>query len=282
MTHEQIDRMVRRANPIRDPNSLGSVAVPVLTTPLERRMEMQIDDRPATEVQTDRNRWRGPLVGIAAAVAVLVAGLVFALTRNVTQVAQPAPNATQLIGDFHPIAPGAYFVDTDGNEETATRGTFIIEGNEWTGFQAGVLEDLDGDDLGVALLVFEVDRVWEAPCDGGASAPAGTTAKALADQFAAMPGFITREGLTPVSAFGRDGYHLALEVPGGCTGDSQTVWSSPVFTDRQYTAEGEIVEFWFLDVESTTVMVEASRFPESTEEEVAELRATLDTLVITP
>ncbi len=46
MTHDQIDRMVRKANPLPDPNALEPVDVPVLTTPLERRTEMQIDDRP--------------------------------------------------------------------------------------------------------------------------------------------------------------------------------------------------------------------------------------------
>ena len=49
MTHEQIDRMVRKANPVRDPNALGPVDVSVLTTPLERRMEMQTDNREVTE-----------------------------------------------------------------------------------------------------------------------------------------------------------------------------------------------------------------------------------------
>ena len=66
MTHDQIREMVRRVNPIPDPSTLEIVDVPVLTTPLERRTEMQIDDKPGTEVQADRNRRRGPLVGIAA------------------------------------------------------------------------------------------------------------------------------------------------------------------------------------------------------------------------
>ena len=52
MTHDQIREMVRRVNPIPDPSMLEIVDVPVLTTPLERRMEMQIDDRP-TEVEAD-------------------------------------------------------------------------------------------------------------------------------------------------------------------------------------------------------------------------------------
>ena len=94
MTHDQIREMVRRVNPIPDPSMLEIVDVPVLTTPLERRTEMQIDDRPGTEVQADRNRRRGPLVGIAAAAVILIAGLVLFLTRDDTPVAEPAPNAT--------------------------------------------------------------------------------------------------------------------------------------------------------------------------------------------
>jgi len=122
--------------------------------------------------------------------------------------------------------------------------------------------------------------VWEAPCDGGASLPSGITAKVLGGQFAAMPEFTTREGLAPVSAFGRGGYHLALEVPGGCNTGEQMVWEGPTW-GRYYQAEGQIVEYWFLNVEGTTVMVEATRSPESGEEDVAELRADLDTLLDT-
>jgi len=282
MTHDQIRQLVRRINPVPDPSVLESVEVSVPV--LERRTEMQVDERPLAEERGD-SRWRGPLIGIAAAVAVLLGGGIFLMTNDDMPVATPAPNATELPREFQPIAAGAYFADTDGNEETATRGTFVIEGNGWESLEAGAWKvgSEGGDDASyVSLFVVEVDQVWEAPCDGGASAPAGTTAKVLGDQFAAMPEFITREGLAPVSAFGRDGYHLMLEVPGGCTDGAQTVWSGGLWGDRYYQAEGQIVEYWFLDVEGTTVMVEANSFPESSEEDVAELRAVLDTLVITP
>ena len=85
-----------------------------------------------TEVSAGPNRRRGPLVGIAAAAVILIAGLVLFLTRDNTPVAEPAPNATELTDEFQPLAPGAYYADTDGNEETATRGTFVIEGDGWT------------------------------------------------------------------------------------------------------------------------------------------------------
>ena len=281
MTHDQVRQLVRRINPIPDPSVLETVDVPVPA--FERSKDMQVDDRPVAKQRRDR-RWRGPMIGIAAAAVVLIVGVIYTYTNtNREPVAAPAPNAMALPGEFQPIAPGAYFADTDGNEETATRGTFVIEGSGWQSLGAGTLRDTpEGVDNGlyVGMMVVEVDQVWEAPCDGGASAPAGTTAEDLGSQFAAMPEFITREALTPVSAFGHNGYHLVLEVPGGCNTGEQMVWEGPTW-GRNYQAEGQILEYWFLDVDGTTVMVEATRPPESSEEIVTELTSDLDTLVET-
>ena len=43
-----------------------------------------------------------------------------------------------------------------------------------------------------------------------------------------------------------------------------------------------MVAYWFSDVEGTTVMVEEDHFPNTGDEDIAELRAVLDTLVLTP
>jgi hypothetical protein len=283
MTHDQIDRMVRKANPVRDPNTLGPVDVPVLTTPLERRTEMQIDDRPGTEVPADRNRRRGPLVGIAAATVILIAGLVFVLTRDNTPVAEPAPNATAVnaLNFDDALAPGAYFVDPDGDEASSLRGTFVIEGSGWTSVDAGARKIFA--ESFVALLVAEVDQVWSSVCESTDPVAPGTTAADLANQFA-NNGLTVREALAPVSAFGQNGYHLAGEVPAGCGGEVKPAWTgAPVFDHERWYDPTEIVEYWFLDVEGTPVMIEASWAPgTSPEEDVAELRAMLETLVITP
>lgn len=241
---------------------------------------MQVDERPTAKTGA-RDKGRGLLIGIAAAAVILIGGLIVINTGE-DDVATPAPNATQLTGDFHPIAPGAYFVDTDVIASTTLRGTFVIETNEWDGFQNGFVDI--GDEIEASLLVLEVDRVWEAPCDGGAPSAAATSAKGLADQFAAMPGVNTVEGLTPVSAFGRDGYHLVLEVPESCNVVEPSIWSGAAFLfDIRTYGKGDLVEYWFLDVEGTPVMVEATQwYSRLSEEEMAELRAVLDTLVITP
>ena len=281
MTHDQIDRMVRKANPLPDPTALESVDVPVLTTPLERRTEMQIDDRP-TEVEANRNRWSGPLIGIAAAAVILVAGLVFFLTRDNTPVAEPAPNAIPISDMDEPLASGAYFVDTDGDESTSLRGTFVIEGSGWAAMPSGAVKEREGQEY-VMLLVVEVDEVYTPVCPMNGQAPlaAGSTAQDLANQVAAS-GFTVREALASVSAFGHEGHHLIREVPAGCSGSTFQAWTGGGWGGRYYQAPGQVVENWFLDLEGTPVMVEATWFPGSPEEDVAELRAVLDTLVITP
>ena len=280
MTHDQIREMVRRVNPIPDPRTLVVDDVPVLTTPLERRMDMQTDNREVTE-GGGKNRRRGPLVGIAAAAVILIAGLVFVLARDNTPVAEPAPNATRISPDEmdSPLPPGAYFVDPDGDETTSLGGTFVIEDSGWTSLPSGTRREF-GEDY-VSLMVVEVDQVWSPACVEPAALAAGTTAADLANQVAAN-GFTIQEALAPVSAFGRDAQHLVVEVPAGCAGDSFMVWDGPTF-GRFYQSPGQVVEYWFLDVAGTPVMVEASWFPGSSpEEDVTELRAVLDTLVITP
>jgi hypothetical protein len=273
--------MVRRVNPIPDPKALETVVTSVPVTRFERRTDMQTDDRVVAE-NGGPSRGRGALIGIAAALVVLVGGAVFLLSNDETPVA--APNATQLqVDDFDvPIEPGSYFVDADADETSSLRGTFVIEGNGWLSMGAGVRK-ISGDEF-IALLVAEVDEVWPEMCPDPAPAPvaAGSTATDLANQFAAF-GLTAQETLAPVTAFGFEGHHMVVDVPEACSGESHMAWSGPNWGGRYYQDNGQTVEHWFLDVEGTPVVVEASWFPGSTpEEDVAELREVLDTLVITP
>jgi hypothetical protein len=281
MTHDQIRAMVRRVNPIPDPRALETVAEPVPVTPPERRLDMQTDSRETTE-DRGRNRRRSPIIGTAAALVILMGGLLFVLTRDNTPATVAAPNATEIQDAEDPLAPGAYFVATGEEGASSIRGTFVIEGSGWTEVSASGAMKALGEEY-VALLIVEVDGVYSQPCEmsGRGPAPAGSTASDLANQFAAN-GFTVREALAPVNAFGHDGHHLVTEVPAGCANDMFQVWTSGTFDSRFYQADGQMVEYWFLDVEGTPVMVEASWFPSSPEEDIAELREVLDTLVITP
>jgi hypothetical protein len=70
MTHDVIDRLVRPANPVPDPKMLEAVGASTLGE--QRREEMQ--QQQVAVDQVAEKRGRGPLVGIAAAVVVLVIG----------------------------------------------------------------------------------------------------------------------------------------------------------------------------------------------------------------
>jgi hypothetical protein len=298
MTHDQIREMVRKANPVSDPNSLEQMTAPDPTIG-EWRMDMQTDDRTIT--QSERSRSRGPLIGIAAAVLVLAGGVAYYLSsRETAEVAEPAPNATQLTTamEFQPIDPGAYYTDTDGDGPSTIRATFVIESDDWSGHLQGALKE-GGPETYVAHLVQQVAFVASPGCHQTEWVPAAHTAEELAGQFATLPGFIIRQAVAPVVAFGQEGYHMVVEVPdegfsangfSDCEGDGEfdgwyaTAYASdePLTRDRYYQAPGQTLELWFVDVEGTPVVVEATTFPTSPAEDVAELEAILDTLVITP
>ena len=109
---------------------------------------------------------------------------------------------------------------------------------------------------------------------GNGPVAAGSTALDLANQFAAS-GFTVLEPLAPVSAFGHEGHHMVVEVPEGCAAPTYQAWTGGGWGGRYYQNNGNVVEYWFLDVEGTPVMVEAElgRPEPSPEEDVAELQA---------
>lgn len=244
------------------------------------------------------SRFKGPGWALAAFVVILaVGGLYFAFSGDDGQVVDqttvptpttvltPAPNPTRLpeagqepIG---PLDPGAYFVDADTDPSTTAGGTFLIEGPGWMGSTEGVYRQNLNE---IWLHVHQLDGQYAtAPtCErtGAANMPAGSTAADLADRFAAS-GFTVREAPASVSAFGHDGYHVVIEVPEGC--DSAVGWQWNIFLQP-----GNVMEAWIFDIDGHIVIVEAMwlaespGITESPEEDLAELRAVIDTLVLTP
>lgn len=91
MTHEQIDRLVRRANPIPEPDALEAVMAPALIDDQEEKTHMSTDAR-----QSDGKNGlgRGVMVAIATGVAVLVAGVTFGLLSGNGEVASPGSSTT--------------------------------------------------------------------------------------------------------------------------------------------------------------------------------------------
>ncbi len=244
------------------------------------------------------NRYRGPAWALAAFVVTLtLGGLYFAFSGDdgqvvgqtavptPTTVLTPAPDRIRLpeLGQ-EPIKldPGVYFVDVDGDPSTTAGGTLVIESPGWIGSEAGIQRQ-NGVGLHVHQVEQRLDAAYPPGCDwGGGPTPmvARWTAADLADGFAAG-GFIVREAPALVSAFGHDGYHVVVEVPEGCSdalGGQYNIFLSP----------GDVVEAWLFDMDGHIVMVEAfwradsPGITESSEEDLAELRAVIDSLVLTP
>ena len=126
----------------------------------------------------------------------------------------------------------------------------------------------------VSLLIVEVDQMWSPACEAPAPIAAGTTAEALANQFAAGRLHHPR-GPWPGQCLRPDGIPPGGRCPRRVHWYRQrSVWEGARRSGASTTTpEGQVVEYWFLDVEGTPVMVEASWVPgSSSEEDVAELQ----------
>lgn len=237
--------------------------------------------------------FKGPGWALAVFVVILaVGGLYFAFGGDDGQVVDqdpvptpttapsPAPNPTRLPevgqGPIGPLDPGVYFAASDRDPSTMTGATFVIEGPGWMASSEGVSKN------GVSLHLHQVDEVNSPGCERlGNPMPAGSTAADLADGFAAS-GFMVREAPAPVNAFGHDGHHVVVEVPEGCS--NAVGWQWNIFLNP-----GDVMEAWIFDMDGQIVLVEAMWYvgaespgiTGSSEQDLAELRAVIDTLVLT-
>jgi hypothetical protein len=184
------------------------------------------------------------------------------------------------------LQPGTYSVDPDGSPTTSPRAEFTLAEPGWGAFR-GVYKD-GPPSLGtyVAVKFLTVTRVASPACDSTVFVPIGDTAEDLASALGGIEDFVVQEAPTTVSAYGYDGYHLVLEVPDqqgflGCDDGYFDGYEGPTI-GRYYQGPGQVVEFWVLDVEGTPLVIEATWFPDSPAEDVASLRAILDTVVIRP
>jgi hypothetical protein len=264
----------------------------VASAPKRRAGDFMTKTEESAKTQTP-GQGRGLAWAIAAFALVLVAGgLYFAFSGDDGQVVDQTtvptpttvlttpPNPTQLPEFGQELDPGVYFIDADDDPSTTTGITYRIEGPGWMS-QNGPSRD-NGS---VSLHLHQVQLRF-GPHSPGCNYPEGPTSEAaeftaadLADEFAAN-GFSVREAPAPVSAFGHDGYHVVVEVPEGCD-------DAVGFQYNAFAFPGDVIEAWLFDIDGQIVIVEANWKTEATdltaspEEDVAELRAVIDTVVLT-
>ncbi|HSL26333.1 MAG TPA: hypothetical protein VLA54_08640 [Acidimicrobiia bacterium] len=127
MTSDQIDRMVRQANPVPDPTVLEAVDVSALMFHEQRRTEVQL----MMADQGEEKPQPGLLIGIAAGAIVLAGVLVVFVTRHDAPVADQQPPS--------PVEIATAFVEAYAASDIETAISYVNWSARWD--PRGVLGD---------------------------------------------------------------------------------------------------------------------------------------------
>jgi hypothetical protein len=239
---------------------------------------------------------------------VLLLGLGACATDSETTPSPSAPSPTSTIQDvlalekFADLEPGTYFIDPDLDPSTPLRVVYEVpEGwSQWFGAlkfrdDAVVMVNITT----VTNLVTHgcTDHSWQDP-------PVGPSVDDLATALADLAPFRVTSPPEDVTIYGYRGKHLELTVPdlevvgqgddrgfADCTDGNLKSWVAPIdvqegegdaFNGYNDNPPGDTEEFWILDVNGTRLMIEALSLPSSSPEDVAEMRAILDSIRIEP
>jgi hypothetical protein len=214
--------------------------------------------------------------------------------------ASPTIQDIDELSDFAPLKPGTYFTDPDADPSTPLRVVYEIPVEGWSQWIGAVKFDEYGH-LGVSITT--VENVVRHGCrdDSPADPPVGPSVDDLAAALTDLAPFRVTSPPKDVTIYGYSGKHLELTVPDlpvkgdeddrrftGCTEGALHSWISPLLGTAGdndffgYTGPGYREEFWVLDVEGTRLMIAAERSPGAPPEDLAELRAILDSIRIEP
>jgi hypothetical protein len=214
------------------------------------------------------------------------------------------PSPTQTVRDimeqpgFAALQPGMYFMDPDQDRSTPLRVVYEVPAEGWSQWFGAV--KFAADEVGhVAVSITTVTNVVRHGCrdHSPADPPVGPTVDDLATALADLAPFRVTSPPSDVTNYGYRGKHLELTVPDlpvegepkdlrfiGCIDADLYSWISPPNEGafNGYTGPRYREEFWILDVEGTRLVIVAHRSHGSPREDLAELRATLDSIRIEP
>lgn len=226
-------------------------------------------------------------------------------TSSATTTSEPSPTPTARdiweIAPFAPLDPVTYFIDPDLDSSTPLRVVYEIPAEGWSMWIGAVKFNDDGGHVGMSITTV-VNLVRDGCKDHSwADPPVGPSVDDLAAALANLGPFQVTSSPEDVTIYGYRGKYLELTVPDlpvegegdalrftGCGGGQLKSWVAPMDTAEAgdafygYTGPGYNEEIWILDVEGTRLMITAGGSPGSPPDDLAELRAILDSIRIEP
>ncbi|HUF58163.1 MAG TPA: hypothetical protein VMR89_01560 [Actinomycetota bacterium] len=196
------------------------------------------------------------------------------------------------IEPFAPLEPGTYFIDADTDPSTPLRVVYEIPSEGWSSWIGAAKFGQNDGHVGVSITTV-VNLVTDGCRDHlAADPPVGPTVDDLATALSELAPFEVTSPPSDVTVDGYRGKHLELTVPDvafdRCDAGDLRSWIAPMDAAEEgdafygYTGPGYREEFWILDVEEIRLMIAAERSPDSPPEDLAELRAILDSIRIEP
>jgi hypothetical protein len=196
-----------------------------------------------------------------------------------------------------PLEPGTYYIEP---KKIPLRVLYTVPADGWQGWIGAGKPD-QRQNRGyrhVAVSIVNVTNVVVDGCTdhGAPNPPIGPTVDDLATALAALPPFLVTKPPRDVDIYGYHGKYLQIAVPDmplevvgdesyfpDCSERELNSWiGEPLYAFWGYTEPGQQEEFWILDVEGRRLVIEANWSPGSPKEDIAEMRAILDSIKIEP
>ena len=216
-------------------------------------------------------------IGLAAAMVLLVGGGIYGITQigdgdpdsapdiaNTPSESASVPTNWQSINEQEePVDPGTYrtYVGLDA-DSGSIEADMTLDGSNWGASNYPVASDL-GRFAGIG--VYRPESVAAGCQEAGLKAAAEP--QALAQQLARMPRSTVLQESTPTEAFGHAALHLRVRVNAACgvaayqVADALSGARGISYFDEE--PEGPagmvIIDFWVVDVDGTTVVVDMFR-----------------------
>ena len=253
---------------------------------LSQEAEMQTTPRPDIEGMLTggqdrlRRRRNTMWIGLAAASVLLVGGGVYGAskigdpdaTRDFTngpsqtptsEASEPAaiPSSWQALHNTGPVDPGTYRTFVGNTDSGLLEADLTLDGSNWDSSNYPVA--YDGESF-AGIGVYVPDAVAGGCRMEEGFKKAATEPAALAQQLSAMPRSSVVQEPSATEAFGHNALHLRLRIDAWCDGPAYLVAEAiPGSRGISYfgaTPEGSekfvIIDFWVVDVNGTTVVVD--------------------------